>query len=79
MIDAPIFHVNADDPEAVLRITELALDFRMQFGKDVVVDMVCFRKLDTTSRMSRWSPSLSCTATSTSIPVRAHAVCQTPG
>ena len=45
MIDAPIFHVNADDPEAVLRITELALDFRMQFGKDVVVDMVCFRKL----------------------------------
>ena len=45
MIDAPIFHVNADDPEAVLRVTELALDFRMQFGKDVVIDMVCFRKL----------------------------------
>ncbi len=45
MIDAPIFHVNADDPEAVLRITELAFDFRMHFGKDVVVDMVCFRKL----------------------------------
>ena len=45
MIDAPIFHVNADDPEAVLRITELAFDFRMQFGKDVVIDMVCFRKL----------------------------------
>ncbi|MBI5007396.1 MAG: 2-oxoglutarate dehydrogenase E1 component [Nitrosomonadales bacterium] len=45
MVDAPIFHVNADDPEAVLLITELALDFRMQFGKDVVVDMVCFRKL----------------------------------
>ena len=45
MIDAPIFHVNGDDPEAVLRITELALDFRMHFGKDVVVDMVCFRKL----------------------------------
>jgi len=45
MVDAPIFHVNADDPEAVLLITELALDFRMQFGKDVVIDMVCFRKL----------------------------------
>ncbi len=45
MIDAPIFHVNADDPEAVLLITELAFDYRMQFGKDVVIDMVCFRKL----------------------------------
>ena len=45
MVDAPIFHVNADDPEAVLRITEIALDFRMQFGKDVVIDLVCFRKL----------------------------------
>ena len=45
MVDAPIFHVNADDPEAVLRITEIALDFRMQFSKDVVIDMVCFRKL----------------------------------
>jgi len=45
MIEAPIFHVNADDPEAVLRMTEIALDYRMQFGKDVVIDMVCFRKL----------------------------------
>jgi len=45
MVDAPIFHVNADDPEAVLLITELAFDYRMQFGKDVVIDMVCFRKL----------------------------------
>ncbi len=45
MVEAPIFHVNADDPEAVLRVTEIALDYRMQFGKDVVVDMVCFRKL----------------------------------
>ncbi|MDD2684599.1 MAG: 2-oxoglutarate dehydrogenase E1 component [Gallionella sp.] len=45
MVEAPIFHVNADDPEAVLRVTEIALDFRMQFGKDVVIDMVCFRKL----------------------------------
>ena len=45
MIDAPIFHVNADDPDAVLLITEIALDYRMQFNKDVVIDLVCFRKL----------------------------------
>jgi 2-oxoglutarate dehydrogenase E1 component len=45
MIDAPIFHVNADDPDAVLLITEIALDFRMHFNKDVVIDLVCFRKL----------------------------------
>ncbi|MDP2142672.1 MAG: 2-oxoglutarate dehydrogenase E1 component [Gallionella sp.] len=45
MVEAPIFHVNADDPEAVLMVTELAFDFRQQFGKDVVIDMVCFRKL----------------------------------
>ncbi len=45
MIDAPIFHVNADDPEAVLLVTEIALDYRMQFHKDVVIDLVCFRKL----------------------------------
>jgi 2-oxoglutarate dehydrogenase E1 component len=45
MIDAPIFHVNADDPEAVLLVTEIALDYRMQFGSDVVIDLVCFRKL----------------------------------
>ncbi len=45
MVEAPIFHVNADDPEAVLLVTEIALDYRMQFGKDVVIDMVCFRKL----------------------------------
>jgi len=45
MIEAPIFHVNADDPEAVLLATEIAFDFRQTFGKDVVIDMVCFRKL----------------------------------
>lgn len=45
MVDAPILHVNADDPEAVLLVTEIAIDYRMQFGKDVVVDLVCFRKL----------------------------------
>jgi len=45
MIDAPIFHVNADDPDAVLLITEIALDYRMHFNRDVVIDLVCFRKL----------------------------------
>jgi len=45
MIDAPIFHVNADDPDAVLLVTEIVLDYRMQFHKDVVIDLVCFRKL----------------------------------
>jgi len=45
MIEAPIFHVNADDPEAVLLVTEIAFDFRMEFKKDVVIDLICFRKL----------------------------------
>lgn len=45
MIEAPIFHVNSDDPEAVVMVTEIALDFRMKFHKDVVVDLVCFRAL----------------------------------
>ncbi|MGH8688096.1 MAG: 2-oxoglutarate dehydrogenase E1 component [Burkholderiales bacterium] len=45
MIEAPIFHVNGDDPEAAVMAIDMALDFRMQFKKDVVVDIVCFRKL----------------------------------
>jgi len=45
MVEAPIFHVNGDDPEALLFVTQLALDYRQQFHKDVVVDIVCFRKL----------------------------------
>ena len=45
MVDAPILHVNADDPDAVMRVVELALDYRYTFRRDVVIDMVCFRKL----------------------------------
>jgi len=45
MIDAPIFHVNADDPDAVMLITEIALDYRMEYQRDVVIDLLCFRKL----------------------------------
>jgi 2-oxoglutarate dehydrogenase E1 component len=45
MIEAPVLHVNGDDPEAVVLCTELAMDYRQQFHKDVVVDIICFRKL----------------------------------
>ena len=45
MIESPVLHVNGDDPEAVVLATQLALEFRMEFQKDVVVDIVCFRKL----------------------------------
>lgn len=44
MVEAPIFHVNGDDPEAVVHVTELALRFRQEFARDVVVDMVCYRR-----------------------------------
>ncbi|WP_349743349.1 2-oxoglutarate dehydrogenase E1 component [Roseateles cavernae] len=45
MIEAPVLHVNGDDPEAVVLCTQWALEYRQQFKKDVVVDIVCFRKL----------------------------------
>jgi len=45
MLEVPIFHVNGDDPDAVCLVTEIALDFRMKFHRDVVVDLVCYRRL----------------------------------
>jgi 2-oxoglutarate dehydrogenase E1 component len=44
MVEAPIFHVNGDDPEAVVYAAKVAIEFRQQFGKDVVVDMFCYRR-----------------------------------
>jgi 2-oxoglutarate decarboxylase len=44
MIQAPIFHVNGDDPEACVRVAELAYEFRQEFNKDVVIDMICYRR-----------------------------------
>jgi 2-oxoglutarate dehydrogenase E1 component len=44
MVQAPIFHVNGDDPEAAVRVVELAYDFRQTFKKDVVIDMFCYRR-----------------------------------
>ncbi len=44
MIEAPIFHVNGDDPEAVCMVAQLAVDFRVQFRRDVFIDMYCYRK-----------------------------------
>jgi 2-oxoglutarate dehydrogenase E1 component len=45
MVEAPIFHVNGDDPEAVALVTQIAMEFRQEFKKDVVIDIICFRKL----------------------------------
>jgi 2-oxoglutarate dehydrogenase E1 component len=43
-VQAPIFHVNGDDPEAAVRVLEIAFDFRQRFKKDVVIDMICYRR-----------------------------------
>jgi 2-oxoglutarate dehydrogenase E1 component len=45
MIEAPVLHVNGDDPEAVVLATQIAMDYRQEFNKDVVIDIICFRRL----------------------------------
>ncbi|WP_370326441.1 multifunctional oxoglutarate decarboxylase/oxoglutarate dehydrogenase thiamine pyrophosphate-binding subunit/dihydrolipoyllysine-residue succinyltransferase subunit [Euzebya sp.] len=44
MVSAPIIHVNGDDPEACVRVVRLAMEYRQRFGRDVVVDMICYRR-----------------------------------
>jgi 2-oxoglutarate dehydrogenase E1 component len=44
IVQAPIFHVNGDDPEAVCHVAKLAIDFRQEFGRDVIIDMFCYRR-----------------------------------
>lgn len=44
VVQCPIFHVNADDPEAVMYVCQVAAHYRHEFGKDVVIDLVCYRK-----------------------------------
>ena len=44
MVEAPIFHVNGDDPEAVVYVARIATEFRQKFNKDVVIDMFCYRR-----------------------------------
>ena len=44
MIEVPIFHVNGDDPLAILFVSQLAIDFRQEFGRDIVIDMYCYRR-----------------------------------
>ena len=44
MVNVPVFHVNGEDPEAVIQVARLAVDFRQMFGKDAIIDMYCYRK-----------------------------------
>jgi 2-oxoglutarate dehydrogenase complex dehydrogenase (E1) component-like enzyme len=64
MVQAPIFHVNGDDPEAVVFAAKVATEFRQKFAKDVVLDVFCYRGSATTKATTRPSPSRSCTGPS---------------
>jgi 2-oxoglutarate dehydrogenase complex dehydrogenase (E1) component-like enzyme len=52
MLQIPIFHVNGEDPEAVAQVVSLAMDFRSEFQRDVVIDMYCFRRRGITRQTS---------------------------
>ena len=61
MVEAPILHVNGDDPEAVVHCAKIATEFRQKFKSDVVIDMVCYRRFGQTKVMSHHSHNLLCT------------------
>jgi len=67
-IQAPVFHVNGDDPDAIAQVVDLAMDYRQQFHRDVVLDMVCYRGTDTTRVTSPATPSPCCTRRSRNMP-----------
>jgi len=64
MIQAPIFHVNGDDPEACARVARLAFEYREAFQRDVVVDIVCYRRHGHNEGTIPATPSLRCTRSS---------------
>ena len=64
MLQIPIFHVNGEDPEAVAQVVRLAMDFRFEFKRDVVIDMYGYRRLGHNEGDEPRSPSRCCTARS---------------